>query len=171
MKIRSTALFVITLSLLSLFISGCKIYSFTGANISPDIKTVTVDIFENRAPNAPASYNQTITDKLKVKLVSEANLRQATFGGDLQFKGFVSSYGVAAFSPTAQIQAGVNRLTITVHVDFVNTKDEADKWSKDFTRFAEFPSNELLSNKESQLIEEVNKQLIDDIFNAALVKW
>lgn len=152
-------------------LSGCKIYSFTGANISPDIKSVTVEVFENRAPNAPASYNQTLTDKLKVKLVTEANIKQTTAGGDLLFKGYVTSYGVAAFAPTAQVQTGVNRLTITVHLDFQNNIDPADKWSKDFTRFAEFPATELLSNRESQLIEEINKQLIDDIFNAALVKW
>ncbi len=150
---------------------GCKIYSFTGANISSDIKTVTVELFENRAPNAPASLNQTFTDKIKLKLVSEANLKQINVGGDLLFKGFITSYGVAAFAPTAQVQTGVNRLTITVHVDYLNNIDPTDKWNKDFTRFAEFPATELLSNREDQLIEEINKQLIDDIFNAALVKW
>jgi hypothetical protein len=156
---------------LAFTLGGCKIYSFTGANISSDIKTVTVEIFENRAPNAPASYNQTLTDQLKLKLVSEASLKQVSNQGDVVFKGYVVSYGVVALAPTAQVQTGVNRLSITVHVDFVNTKDEKDKWSKDFTRFAEFPATELLSSRENQLITEINKQFIDDIFNDAFAKW
>ncbi len=155
----------------SIHLQSCKIYSFSGANISSDIKTVTVDIFENKAPNAPVYYNQTLTDKLKFKLVSEANLRQVTAGGDVYFKGSVVSYSVAALAPTAQTRTGVNRLNITVHVDFVNNKDAKDKWSENFTRYAEFPATELLNNREGQLIEEINKQLIDDIFNRAFVKW
>lgn len=161
-------------AIISVFIftlGGCKIYSFTGANIAADIKTVTVEIFENRAPNAPASYNQTLTDQLKLKLVSEASLKQVSTDGDVGFKGHIVSYGVVALAPTAQIQTGVNRLSITVHVDYINTKDEKDKWSKDFTRFAEFPATELLSSREGQLINEINKQFIDDIFNEAFAKW
>jgi|JI6StandDraft_1071083.scaffolds.fasta_scaffold27274_3 hypothetical protein len=169
-RLKNIAFAVSTLLIL-LSQGGCKIYSFTGANVSPDIKTVTVEIFENRAPNGPASYNQTVTDQLKLKLVTEASLKQVTSGGDLVFKGYVVSYGVVALAPTAQVQTGVNRLNITVHVDYQNTKDEKDKWSKDFTRFAEFPATEILSSRENQLITEINKQLIDDIFNEALVKW
>lgn len=152
-------------------VQSCKIYSFSGASIPSDIKTFTIDIFENKAPNAPVYFNQLLTDKLKLKLVSEASLRQENVGGDITMKGVVSSYMVAAFAPTAQVQTGVNRLTITVRVDYVNSKDEKDKWSENFTRYAEFPATELLTNREGQLIEEINKQLVDDIFNRAFVKW
>lgn len=152
-------------------INSCKIYSFSGANIPSDIKTFTIDIFENKAPNAPVYYNQTLTDNLKLKLVSEASLRQETVGGDVSFKGAVTTYTVSALAPTAQIQTGVNRLTISVHVDYQNVHDEKDKWSENFSRYAEFPATELLNNREGQLIEEINKQLVDDIFNRAFVKW
>ena len=156
---------------LAFHFQSCKIYSFTGANLSPDVKTVTIDLLENRAASAPASYAQTLTEKLKLKMVTEANLKQVNTGGDLHFSGYITAYSVAALAPTAQVQTGVNRLNITVHIDFVNATDEKDKWGQDFTRYAEFPATELLSNRESQLIEEINKQLVDDIFNKALVKW
>lgn len=152
-------------------VQGCKIYSFSGASIPADIKTFTIEIFENKAPNAPASYNQTLTDNLKLKLVSEASLRQETYNGDVHFKGAVTSYAVAALAPTAQIQTGVNRLTITVQVDYQNIHDEKDKWSKSFSRYAEFPSTSLLMNVQDDLIVQINKQLVDDIFNEAFAKW
>jgi hypothetical protein len=152
-------------------IQSCKVYSFTGANISPDIKSVTIEPIQNRANNGPASLNQNFTDKLKVKLVSEANLRQVANDGDLIFKGYFSGYVVTSQAPTAQVQSGLNRLTVTLHIDFQNTKDPKDKWSENFTRFADFPGTENLINVENALIEEINKQLVDDIFNRALVKW
>ncbi|MFN8317392.1 MAG: LptE family protein [Chitinophagales bacterium] len=157
--------------LLCVSLAACKIYSFTGANLSPDVKSVTIDLLDNRAASAPASYAQIFTEKLKLKMVTEANLKQVNAGGDLHFSGYVTSYTVSALAPTAQVQTGVNRLNITVHIEFVNATDEKDKWGQDFTRYAEFPATELLSNRESQLIEEINKQLVDDIFNKALVKW
>lgn len=157
--------------LLSVSLAACKIYSFTGANLSPNVKSVTIDLLDNRAASAPASYAQIFTEKLKLKMVTEANLKQVNADGDLHFSGYVTSYSVSALAPTAQVQTGVNRLNITVHIDFVNATDEKDKWGQEFTRYAEFPATELLSNRESQLIEEINKQLVDDIFNKALVKW
>lgn len=157
--------------LLSVSLAACKIYSFTGANLSPDVKSVTIDLLDNRAASAPASYAQIFTEKLKLKMVTEANLKQVNVDGDLHFSGYVTAYNVSALAPTAQVQTGVNRLNITVHIEFVNATDEKDKWGQDFTRYAEFPATELLSNRESQLIEEINKQLVDDIFNKALVKW
>lgn len=157
--------------LLSVSLAACKIYSFTGANLSPDVKSVTIDLLDNRAASAPASYAQIFTEKLKLKMVTEANLKQVNVDGDLHFSGYVTAYNISALAPTAQVQTGVNRLNITVHIEFVNATDEKDKWGQDFTRYAEFPATELLSNRESQLIEEINKQLVDDIFNKALVKW
>ncbi len=162
---------IVVALLLSVGLSACKIYSFTGANLSPDVKSVTIDLLDNRAASAPASYAQIFTEKLKLKMVTEANLKQVNADGDLHFSGYVTSYNVSALAPTAQVQTGVNRLNITVHIEFVNATDEKDKWGQDFTRYAEFPATELLSNRESQLIEEINKQLVDDIFNKALVKW
>jgi hypothetical protein len=152
-------------------VAGCKIYSFSGANIPPEVKTFSVDLLENRAANAPASYNQIFTDQLKLKLATEANLKQVQSDGDIQFSGAITSYSVAALAPTAQVQTGVNRLNITIQVDFLNTKKENDKWSKTFSRFAEFPASEILATRENQMINEINKQLIDDVFNAALVNW
>ncbi len=152
-------------------LQSCKIYSFTGANLSPNVKSVTIDLLDNRAASAPASYAQILTEKLKLKMVTEANLKQVNADGDLHFSGYVTGYNVQALAPTAQVQTGVNRLNITVRIDFVNATDEKDKWGQEFTRYAEFPATELLSNRESQLIEEINKQLVDDIFNKALVKW
>ncbi|MFN8309700.1 MAG: LptE family protein [Chitinophagales bacterium] len=154
-------------------LSSCKIYSFTGANIPSDIKTVTIDLFQNRANNGPANLGQLFTEKLKNKMVTEANLRQVNFDGDLIFKGNITGYTFSSQAPTAQVQSGVNRLTITMMVSFVNKRYPAESWKQPetFSRYAEVGGTENLASVESRLVDEINRQLVDDIFTKALVKW
>ncbi len=151
---------------------GCKIYSFTGANIPTDIKTFSVELFQNRASNGPASLSQLFTDRLKLKMQTEGNLKQATSQGDLQFSGAITGYTFTSDAPVAGAISGLNRLTITVHVKFVNTKNEKENWEETMQpRFAQFAAGEELLAVEERLINEINAQLVDDIFQKALVKW
>ena len=43
------------------FLSSCGFYSFTGASISPDVKTVSVQYFPNRAATIQSTYEFTAT--------------------------------------------------------------------------------------------------------------
>jgi hypothetical protein len=160
--------------LLSAIVCGepsCKVYSFTGANIPTDIHTFSVDLFQNRANNGPASVSQVITDLVKQKFQTEANLKQVSNDGDLQFKGAITGYTYTSDAPIAGATSGLNKLTITLQVDFVNTKNDKDKWSETFTRFAQYSSSTNINTVENQLIADIGAQLMDDIFQKALVKW
>ena len=157
--------------LLLIGINGCGVYSFTGASVSPDIKNFSVELFVNRANNGPAALAQTFTDRLKLKFQTEANLRQVPNQGDLQFRGAITGYTFTSEAPIAGQTSGLNKLTITVQVDYTNTKDEKDKWTENFSRYAQFSSSEDIQSVENSLIEEINRQLVDDIFQKALVKW
>ena len=167
-KISINLLFVFGLLCL---IGGCKVYSFTGANISADIKTVYVELFQNRANNGPASLSQLFTDKLKLKMQTEANLKQVSSEGDLQFTGAITGYTFTSDAPIAGATSGLNKLTITVEVQFINAKSETDKWNQSFSRYAQYSSGEEISAVENRIIGEINTQLVDDIFQKALVKW
>ncbi len=151
--------------------SSCKVYSFSGANIPADINSFSVELFQNRANNGPSSLPQTFTDKLKLKFQTEANLKQAAYDGDLQFKGSITSYGITSDAAVGSTTSALLRLTITVQVDFKNTKNEKDKWSESFSRYVQIPSSEDISSVEDRLINEINTLLVDDIFQKALVKW
>lgn len=163
--------YAIFILFVAIILQGCKIYSFSGANVPSDIKTVQIDMFLNRSGNGPALLSQTFTDQLKNKFIVEANLKQVSTDGDLHFKGYISGFTYSSIAPTSGVSSSLNRLTITVNVEFQNNKDEKDKWTQSFTRFAEVPSTEDLFSVENRLIEEINKQLVDDIFLKALVKW
>lgn len=150
---------------------GCKVYSFSGASIPPDIRTFSVEMFQNRANNGPASLPQLFTDKLKYKFQTEGNLKLVSGEGDLQFRGSIIGYNFTSDAPIAGATSGLNKLTITVQVEFVNTKSEKDRWTESFPRFAQYSATENIISIEDQLINSINTQLVDDIFQKALVKW
>ena len=55
-------------------INSCGIYSFTGASIPHDAKTVSVSYFTKTETNSPSSLNQTMTEGLKDLFASQTQL-------------------------------------------------------------------------------------------------
>lgn len=155
----------------SLLMAGCGVYSFTGASISPDVKTFSVQYFPNRAQLVQPLLSQAFTEKLKERFISLANLRLTDRDGDLQFEGYISDYRTAPVAIQGSEAAALNRLTISVNVKFVNTKDAKQNFESTFTRYADYDSRKNLQEVELSLIDDVNRQLIDDIFNKSVSNW
>ena len=153
------------------YCSSCGIYSFTGASISPDVKTVTVNYFPNQASIVMPTLSQKFTEKLKEKFISQTNLTLVDANGDLVFKGAITGYEITPISPQGNQTAAQNRLTIIVNVEFENKKDAKQSWQNSFSRYADFPGTTALVTVEEQLVKEINEQIIEDIFNKAVVNW
>ena len=157
---------------LILIMVGCKVnYSFTGASISPDIKTITIKNFPNYAALAQPSISQKFTESLRDVFTTQTNLTFVNSGGDVQLEGSVNNFITNPVAVQGNQIAASNRLSITVHVKFINTKDEKQNFETDFTRYADFPSNQNLATVEEQLIKEINTQISQDIFNRAFTNW
>lgn len=150
---------------------GCGIYSFTGASIDPNVKTFTVHPFVNQAPIVVATLANSMTEALRFKFVTSTNLKQVDNSGDLEFQAVITGYQVSPVAPQANEVAAVNRLSITVSVDYVNHQNEKQSWNSTFTRYADYDSNKDLSVVQDQLIKDINEQLVDDVFNKAVVNW
>lgn len=169
--------YIVLLALISVLNFGCKVnYSFTGASIAPDVKTISIHYFSSYAPLAKPTYSQTFTEALRDIFVSQTNLSFVPKGGDLDFEGSVTSYSAAPIAiqgtdANGLNQAAQNRLSITVKVKFVNNKDEKQNFETTFTRFADFPTTSALAAEEDRLIKEINNQLVQDIFNKAVINW
>jgi len=167
----STLRFFVLSFFLIPFISGCGVYSFTGASISPEVKSVSIDFFPTYAALAPANMPQTFTEALRDLFVSRTNLDLLTKNGDIRFEGYISGYQTRPVAIQGNETAAKNRLTINVNVSYSNTKDEAKSFEKTFSRFADFDATQNLIDVQDGLIEEINEQLILDIFNEAVVNW
>ena len=104
-------------------------------------------------------------------MFSQTNLDQVKSNGDLQFEGYITDYRAIPTAIQGNEQAALNRLTITVKVKFVNIKDEKQSFETSFSRFSDYDSQKSLTTIESDLINEICGQLVDDIFNKAVINW
>ncbi len=162
--------YLIILFLLILF-SGCGVYSFTGASISPEVKTISIQHFPNNAPLIEATLSQSFTDALRDKFVSQTNLTLVNSGGDLSIEGEITGYNTQPVAIQANEVAARNRLTITVNVNFVNNFDETKDFETKFTHYMDYHSNLNLSVVKETLIAQINEMIVEDIFNKAVVNW
>ena len=161
-----------SLSILSLFLlSSCGFYSFTGASISPNVKTYSVKYFQNKANTVNASLSNSFTEKLKDYFSTQTNLQQMDSDGDLSFEGNITSYTIKPIAIKANETARQNRLTIKIKVSFINKFDEKLSFNSIFIRYKDFPAEEDLSSVEDIYMEQICDEIVEDVFNKSVVNW
>ncbi|HCI55997.1 MAG TPA: LptE family protein [Bacteroidales bacterium] len=151
---------------------GCKIsYSFSGASISPQVKTLSVQYFQNRASLVQPGLSQSLTDELIDKCRAQTRLSIVNGFGDVNFEGEITDYNTRPITASADSRAAMNRFTISVKVKFTNTIEPQYSYERIFTRYKDYDSRLNLSDVEKELSDEIIKLIVEDIFNAAFVNW
>lgn len=169
---KKLALSFILIFLLAGIAPSCKInYSFTGANISPAVKTFSVYYFPNRARLVNPTLSQSFTEALREKLQRQTSLNELAEDGDLIFEGQVTGYEVRPMSIQKDDMAALNRLTVTVRVKYTNNIDPDQSLEQTFSAYEDFDSTSSLSDVEDGLVPEIITKLTEDIFNATLANW
>jgi hypothetical protein len=166
-KTQSLFLFLLLISF-----SGCRIgYSFSGASISPEMKTISVQFFQNQAPLFQPTLSTTFTEALKDRLTSQTSLELVNTTADLNFEGEITNYSTSPVAIQGNETASLNRLTIVVHVKYTNTKDPKLSFDRSFSQYTDYESTKTLSSAENELIPIIIDKLTEDVFNAALTNW
>lgn len=159
------------MSLLLVLLQSCGIYSFSGTSIQPDVKTVTIDYFEYKALTVNPKLSSQITEEMKEKFRKLTKLEQVDEEGDLEIYGEVTGYAVSTAGVSANEEAAMNRLTVSVKVKFTNRKYPEDDFDKSFSAYADFDSSQLLDSVQDALCEEIVTKLVEDIFTASVAQW
>lgn len=154
-----------------LFLAGCKIrYSFSGASISPEVKTVSVKYFPNRARIINPALSQEFTDALMDKIKSQTNLVFVD-DGDVSFDGEIVDYKTSFLAVTGDDKSAMTRFTIAIKVRFTNNIDEDQDFDQVFSRYKDYDATKDLSEVEDILVEAIITDIIEDVFNQAFVNW
>jgi hypothetical protein len=159
------------LLLLALLLNACGTYTFTGASIAPEIKTISIATFPNKAPLVNPTLSNEFSDKLKDKFIGQTTLNLVPSGGDLSIEGQIIDYRTQPVAIQGDETAALNRLTITINVKFTNSVEPTRSYETTFSRFAEYSSSTPLASVESALVNLINEALVEDIFNKAVVNW
>lgn len=160
-------LFVMVLTLLS---ATCNV-SLSGAKIPIDVKTITINFFPNQAALVAPSLSQTFTETLKDKFLRESDLTLTDNNGDWELSGAIVKYESTPIAPTGNETTALNRLTITIKVDFISRKNEAENWTQSFMRFEDYESSKTLSQVEGDLLPKLTEQIADDIYQKLTQNW
>ena len=159
------------LVLFPFFVSCTGGYSFTGASIPPEAKTLSLKQFPNYASTVNPTLSQTLYDKLQQMFSSQTPLNITSSDGDLQIMGEISDYSTRASSLSSDDNVATNRFTITIKVRFTNRFDPKADFEQSFTRFKDYDASRDFSAVEASLVSEIVNELCEDIFNKSVVNW
>lgn len=142
-------------------------------SMPPEWKTFTVKTLDVLAPNAPLSYGANLTESLKDGIQNNSRLLLGTtFGnGEVNVEGKITNYNVSPIAIQGNDNASQNRLTISVQFQISITRPKEEIINLSSTRFADFDANVNLATVESQLLGDINTQIIQDVVNKLLSNW
>ena len=171
-KINKSIKVVVLFAIVLISFNGCKVnYSFTGASIPPNIKTINIKYFPNNASLVAPSLSQKLTDELSDRFTSQTDLTLVNKGGDLILEGYIKDYRTTPVAIQGNDQAALNRLTITIFVKYTNTFDDTKSFETTFSKYEDYSSSQNLTAVQDGLIDAIVEMLVTDVFNKAVINW
>jgi len=135
---------------------------------------VRVNFIENRAPYVNPQLSPTLTDRLKQKITSQTRLSSTTNdNANWDISGSITDYSVSTSGVTntnGRAQSSLNRLTVSVHI-ILNNQLSSHVQEFDISRSFDFDSNKSLQQAEAGLLDEMIRNLTDEIFNRIFSNW
>lgn len=164
---------VVALSLLFVVISCRVSYQFNGASVDySKIKTIDIQNFQNQAldvyPLLAQYFNEYIRDFYTRNTKLQVLDNQSS---DLELEGEITRYYLMPLSVQNNAYASQTRLTMEVRIRFRNNVNPNEDVEQTFSAYRDFDSDQVLTSVQDQLIEELTKDIVDQIFNATLSKW
>ena len=177
---KQTARLVIIFSailLMAFAFSSCKVSYGLSEKVSsiPDsIKTLKIIAFEPRSAYSNPQLSPNLTQSLRNKIVNQTKLT-LTNSDEAQWliTGEIRDYSVSTTGVTSangQQQSSINRLTVGIHV-VINKRAENKTVEYDVSRSFDFSAKQSLQTAEAALLDEMVRNLTDEIFNKLFSDW
>ncbi len=164
--------FKVFLFLFLLGLSGCSIHvTLSGASIDENLKTFSVQYFNNRAAIINPLLSQKLTELMKERVMSESRLVLVNGVGDVDFSGEITGYTIRPMAIKEDAVSAQSRLTITLKVRYKNKVDPKKNWESTFSAYQDYASERNISEVEGELTSLIIDQLTENIFNRAFSDW
>ncbi|SDJ94104.1 Lipopolysaccharide-assembly [Catalinimonas alkaloidigena] len=158
----------------SWMLASCGVsYSFTGADIG-NAKTISIQTFVDDVGTGPTNLAIRFSENLREFYQRNTSLSLVSDQpGDLQLDGAIVGYDLTPIAPQAGAteSAALNRLTIRIEANYVNTLDDTKDFQSTFSAYEDFPQSQDLASVEQELIETITDRIILDIFNKSVANW
>jgi ABC-type uncharacterized transport system auxiliary subunit len=152
---------------------ACSVsYKFNGASIDyTKVKTIQLNDFPIRSTYVWAPMQSMFNNRLADVFASQTRLQQVKRNGDMVISGEIVAYdqynkGVSASGYSSQTQ-----LKMTVNVRFVNNANHAEDFERQFSATQDYDSSQQLNSVQEELVTQMIKDIVDQIFNATVANW
>jgi len=170
-----------TLAVLALIVFGttsCGVYSFKNVSIPPEVKTVHVSLFGNKAryinpiiaPNLTTAVVQLVNNQTKL-VINEDNNADYVLSGEVTGYDVTTSGIGAGGTNGSQSAASLNRLAVTFHLVWIDNTKEGKKKDFNVSQNFDFSSNLSLQEAELKLKDDIIKNVSESIFNDVFANW
>ena len=161
------------LLLLALLVTACTVsYRFNGASIDyTTTKTIQIDNFPFRSAYVWAPMQSIFQNRITEVYLNQTKLRQVKKNGDLQLAGEIVAFDQFNKSISSEGYSSQVQLKMTVNVRFVNNKKHTDDFERQFTATSEFDASQQLNAVQEELVTQMTKDIVDQIFNATVANW
>lgn len=154
-------------------IAACTVsYKFNGASINYDvIKTISIANFPNRSVYQWGPMESMFNNALTDIYATQTKLQQVSRGGDISLSGEILSYDQTNKSISSDGYSSLMQLKMTVNVRFENATNHEEDFERKFTASRDFDSSQQLNDVQEELVTQIIKEIVEQIFNATVADW
>jgi outer membrane lipopolysaccharide assembly protein LptE/RlpB len=154
-------------------VSACSVsYKFNGASIDySKTKTIQIADFPIRSTYVWAPMGPMFNNQLKDQFSSHTRLSQVRRNGDLKLEGEITQYQQRNKSVSAEGYSAQTELSMTVNVRFTNNVNHNEDFERQFTATSTYETTQSLSAVQESLVQEMVKDICDQISNATVANW
>ncbi|WP_294744499.1 LptE family protein [uncultured Prevotella sp.] len=150
--------------------SSC--YTFNGASIDyTKTKTIQITEFPIRSNYVWGPMANIFNTALKDQYADHTKLVQVKRNGDLKLDGEITRYEQRNKSVSSEGYSAQTELTMTVNVRFTNNKNHEKDFERQFSSSTTYETTQSLNSVQEELVTQMTKDIIDQIFNATVADW
>lgn len=155
-------------------ITACafKGYKFNGASIDyTKTKTIQINDFPIRSSYVWGPMGPLFNNALKDEFANHTRLVQVKRNGDLKIEGEIIQYTQRNKSVSSEGYSAQVELTMTVSVRFTNNVNHKEDFERQFSASQTYESTQNLNSVQEELVTQMTKDLVEQIFNATVANW
>lgn len=169
MKRISALLLTLTL------MTACSVsYQFNGSSIDyTKVKSISIENFPNRSVGfvwgpMESMFNTALQDIY----TQQTRLQMVKRGGDLQISGEITNYDAYNKGVGADGYSTMAELRMTVRVSFSNASNPQENFeAQQFSASREYDATQQLASVQDELVNQMIKDIVEQIFNATVANW
>lgn len=147
-------------------------YQFNGASINyQETPNIEIRDFQNQALLVYPPLIQRFNEGVKDLFTRRTKLKFTTVNPSMELEGEIIRYDLTPMAVQEDNMASQTRLTMAVKFRFRNNKRPEQDKEETISAYRDFSSSLMLTDVQDNLIEELTKDIVDQIFNATMSNW